>query len=200
VRAETDQFLLSCIELATFVRWLDALFAAIDVAAPIDDREFPRDQSIPRIQRLRWLRGQDPHPPGGEGEPPSPGQQPATEQQPRPPEPSAREQRARARAAAEATTRLATTPYAFARADAGPGKWAPLHTWTGAHDMVYARLCYAVLNFGSPRRSKYIIVGGRQWAVDWTTGAMARVSPPRYGETEPLTGPFQVLRTENMRL
>lgn len=53
---ETDQFLLSCIELGTFVKWLECLFAAIDVAAPIDERDFPRDMSIPRIQRIRWYR------------------------------------------------------------------------------------------------------------------------------------------------
>lgn len=60
VRAETDQFLLSCIELSTFVKWLQALFAAIDIAAPIDDRDFPRDMSIPRVQRVRWYRGLEP--------------------------------------------------------------------------------------------------------------------------------------------
>lgn len=60
IRAETDQFLLSCVELSTFVKWLESLFAAIDIAAPIDDRDFPRDMSIPRIQRIRWYRGQSP--------------------------------------------------------------------------------------------------------------------------------------------
>lgn len=60
VRAEEDQFLLCCIELETFVKWLECLFAAIDVAAPIDDRDFPRDMSIPRVQRIRWFRGQSP--------------------------------------------------------------------------------------------------------------------------------------------
>ncbi|KAI9166667.1 PH domain-containing protein [Paramyrothecium foliicola] len=60
IRAETDQFLLSCVELSTFVKWLESLFAAIDIAAPIDDRDFPRDMSIPRIQRIRWFRGQSP--------------------------------------------------------------------------------------------------------------------------------------------
>ncbi|ATY66799.1 PH domain containing [Cordyceps militaris] len=60
IRAETDQFLLSCIELGTFVKWLEALFAAIDIAAPIDERDFPRDMSIPRVQRIRWFRGQSP--------------------------------------------------------------------------------------------------------------------------------------------
>lgn len=64
IRAETDQFLLSCVELSTFVKWLEFLFAAIDVAAPIDDRDFPRDMSIPRIQRIRWFQGQSPALPG----------------------------------------------------------------------------------------------------------------------------------------
>ncbi|RDA87562.1 hypothetical protein CP532_3986 [Ophiocordyceps camponoti-leonardi (nom. inval.)] len=64
VRAETDQFLLSCIELSTFVKWLESLFAAIGVAAPIDERDFPRDMSIPRVQRIRWFRGQSPALPG----------------------------------------------------------------------------------------------------------------------------------------
>lgn len=44
LRTETDQFLLSCVELSTLVTWLDLLFAAIAVAAPIDERGFPRDQ------------------------------------------------------------------------------------------------------------------------------------------------------------
>ena len=55
---------MSCIELSTFIKWLECLFAAIDLAAPIDDRDFPRDMSIPRIQRVRWFRGQSPALPG----------------------------------------------------------------------------------------------------------------------------------------
>ncbi|KFA55757.1 hypothetical protein S40293_01949 [Stachybotrys chartarum IBT 40293] len=58
LRAETDQFLLSCVELTTFVKWLELLFAAIDVAAPLDNRDFPRDMSVPRILRVRWVTGQ----------------------------------------------------------------------------------------------------------------------------------------------
>jgi hypothetical protein len=60
IRAETDQFLLSCIELSTFNKWLSCLFAAIDVALPIEDRDFPRDMSVPRVQRIRWYRHQSP--------------------------------------------------------------------------------------------------------------------------------------------
>lgn len=36
------------------------MFAAIDVALPIEDRDFPRDMSVPRVQRIRWYRNQSP--------------------------------------------------------------------------------------------------------------------------------------------
>ncbi|KAM4057065.1 pleckstrin-like domain-containing protein [Hirsutella rhossiliensis] len=80
VRAETDQFLLSCVELSTFVKWLESLFAAIDVAAPIDDRDFPRDMSIPRVQRIRWFQGQSPALPGFAAAPTT--QEPDSQQSP----------------------------------------------------------------------------------------------------------------------
>ncbi|KAH8595891.1 hypothetical protein B0O99DRAFT_511119 [Bisporella sp. PMI_857] len=51
VRAETDQFLLSCSRIETFVIWLQSLFAAIDLAPPLDDREIPKDISIPQPRR-----------------------------------------------------------------------------------------------------------------------------------------------------
>jgi hypothetical protein len=53
VRAETDQFLLSCFKIETFVHWLQSLFAAIDIAPPLDTRPLPRDYSIPRVRRRR---------------------------------------------------------------------------------------------------------------------------------------------------
>ncbi|CZR68476.1 uncharacterized protein PAC_18375 [Phialocephala subalpina] len=56
VRAEADQFLLSCHKIETFVLWLQSLFAAIDLAPPLDDREIPRDLSIPRRTRRRVAR------------------------------------------------------------------------------------------------------------------------------------------------
>ncbi|KAG9233597.1 hypothetical protein BJ875DRAFT_505277 [Amylocarpus encephaloides] len=56
VRAEADQFLLACNKIETFVHWLQALFAAIDLAAPLDDRDLPRDLSIPRPRRRRTDR------------------------------------------------------------------------------------------------------------------------------------------------
>lgn len=253
VRAETDQFLLSCIELQTHLRWLEALFAAIDVAAPIDDREFPRDQSIPRIQRLLWYRSraararqlqqqQGQENPGllriespgipQHDEPqfrwldrlgpvpeevnagPVAAEMTAPAPLPRrPPEPddidritpiveagpsSSSSSLPPPVVPAPAAGRLSTTSYPNEGVDADTGKWAPRHRWTPTHDMAYAKLCYAVLLFKSPRKSKYIIARGKEWLVDWATGRMVRCQPPSYDEF--LFGPWQVVQPESRRI
>jgi hypothetical protein len=220
MRVETDQFLLSCVELGTFVKWLDGIFAAIHVSPPIDERDFPRDFSIPRIQRIRWLRGQRPQPQdaidfhrlteqqrqngsddedgggGGDGEdepgePPDggyggdeydhggPGYGPRTDH--------------------PIVGRLSTTSYPNENIDPDTGKWRPPHNWTTKHDQLYARLCYSVLLFKSPRKSNYVVCRGVRWYVDWPTGRMVRVLPPAYGEVD-VMGPWQVIHTENRRI
>ncbi|PTB66376.1 hypothetical protein BBK36DRAFT_1168980 [Trichoderma citrinoviride] len=229
VRAETDQFLLACIELSTFVKWLECLFAAIDVAAPIDERDFPRDMSIPRIQRIRWFRShtgvvypstqpeiqQDP-PPEAEG---STDPSDAAEQRPSspPPLPTPTPAPSRPRPAEENQGNevpgphsridprndpfhpLTTSMSQNPSIDPHTGKWFPEHQWSTAHDLLYAKLCYSNLLFRSPRKSNYIISKGKQWFVDWGTGRMVRVLPPAYGETD-FFGPWQVVHTENRRI
>lgn len=221
IRAETDQFLLSCIELSTFVRWLESLFAAIDVAAPIDDRDFPRDMSIPRIQRIRWFRGQSPALPGYaastdqarneeasadalEDSGPSPPTAPSEMTQANAPIPAT--QRPLQETAANPppriepiVRRLSTSTYSNPGIDPHTGKWFPEHKWSSAHDLLYAKLCYSNLLFRSPRKSNYIISKGKQWFVDWGTGKMVRVQPPTYGEID-FFGPWQVIHTENPRI
>lgn len=220
IRAETDQFLLSCIELTTFVKWLECLFAAIDVAAPIDDRDFPRDMSIPRIQRIRWFQGQSPALPGyaaaeqcrnEEASAISPGDEDT-------PEASSADSSQSTRAAVPPTQRrlqetaatpprrvqpitrrLSTSSYSNPSIDPHTGKWLPEHHWSNAHDLLYAKLCYSNLLFRSPRKSNYIISKGKQWFVDWGTGKMVRVLPPPYGEID-FFGPWQVIHTENPRI
>lgn len=218
VRAETDQFLLSCVELSTFVKWLNGLFAAIDVAAPIEERDFPRDMSIPRIQRIRWFRGESPTPTPitVEDVPESSVVEPADESTEPAAEPRpvvsvlAREPQTRIEAEPEEDTsapppridpvhRLSTSSYPNDAVDPGSGKWFPEHQWSSAHDMLYAKLCYSNLLFKSPRKSSYIISQGKQWYVDWTTGRMVRVLPPTYGEID-YFGPWQVVHTENRRI
>lgn len=243
VRAETDQFLLSCIELPNFVRWLDVLFAAINISPALDEREFPRDQSIPRLARLRYFRGDDgarrgstasdstgpprpapvihhsamtprippPRPPSPPPPPPPPFQQRqqylSTSDPLLQPEPSSATARALDVPESSAhgalreplPSRLSTTSYANEAIVPETGKWLPRHQWTTAHDMVYAKLCYAVLLFRSPRKSNYVIAKGKKWFVDWTTGRMIRVLPPGYFEHE-VTGPFQMWSAENRRI
>lgn len=214
-------------ELETFVKWLEILFAAIDVAAPIDERDFPRDQSIPRIQRLRWLRGQysaqatsnggsfqqlteslvsmpeshidsampvDP-PADVEMSPSGPDAAaiaPWDYQPHNPPLPNPRQSIVPAR-------RLSVSSYHNEGVEPETGKWRPRHLWTSTHDMVYAKLCYAVLLFKSPRKSNFVIFKGQRWHIDWSTGQMSRMQPPSYGEPE-FWGPWQVIHAENPRL
>ena len=207
---------------------MQALFAAIDIAAPIDERDFPRDMSIPRVQRVRWYRGQSPtraaaaestHEEATE----TPGDAQALSELNRRNSVSTTsasamvperevEQPLRVEDSSDSDSddessglgprlahRLSTTSYPNVAIDPFSGKWLPDHSWSEAHDMIYAKLCYSNLLFRSPRKSNYIINKGKQWFVDWTTGKMVRVLPPTYGESD-FFGPWQVIHTENVRL
>ncbi|KAK4661726.1 uncharacterized protein QC763_707120 [Podospora pseudopauciseta] len=207
LRVETDQFLLSCFELSTFVTWLDRFYAAFNVAAPIDERDFPRDYSIPRIQRIRFLRGQRPPPqdhlgrqpdhrrPDESDEDDSEGEGEGGE----PPDHRGGGGRGPRPAEYPIMARLSISSYANENVDPETGKWLPEHGWTIAHDQLYARLCYAVLLFKSPRKSNYIVSRGKRWWVDWDSGKMVRVLPPAYGEID-VMGPWQVIMAENRRI
>ncbi|PHH53470.1 hypothetical protein CFIMG_005132RA [Ceratocystis fimbriata CBS 114723] len=241
IRAETDQFLISCIELSTFIKWLDGLFSAIDVAAPIEERDFPRDQSIPRTQRIRWLRGA--YNSCSENQPrSSPSLQvgqddntilnslisfdPTTDPESRfileDSEQDFQEENyalenVHVDAAALANTNVVSPRTPSTSANIGPqrmrppiynlsirdpvnydsSKWAPQHAWTDTHDLIYAKMCYSVLLFRSPRKSPYVISKGTQWKVDWQTGQMTRVLPPQYNKDD--TTPWEIIHTQSMR-
>ncbi|EAQ91254.1 hypothetical protein CHGG_03189 [Chaetomium globosum CBS 148.51] len=92
--------------------------------------------------------------------------------------------------------RLSTTSYPNESIDPETGKWKPQHGWSTTHDLLYARLCYSVLLFKSPRKSNYVIARGKRWYVDWGTGRMVRALPPAYGELD-VMGPWQVIMPEN---
>ena len=241
VRAEADQFLLSCHKIETFVLWLQSLFAAIDLAPPLDDREIPRDLSVPRRIRRRIrveaategeggdrnadlvrqqgeiLQSQFPTLADGteEGEgdasdlqslaptdtipedPESP-TQPSLDVAFPPSDPSrtataidaghssaSRGLITRARQAIQSTAHLSqyaphsSAPNPSVSAD---GKWKPAHHWSHFYDMMYAKRCMAILTHRSPRKSNLVIMKGKQWIVDWATGALTRCEPPDYGE------------------
>jgi len=226
VRAEADQFLLSCHKIETFVLWLQSLFAAIDLAPPLDDREIPRDLSVPRRSRRRiraeavdnsgrsaeLVREQEEiiqaefpslaETPEGEAsdsqslepietiveEPESPTLSDAASPPSRPatsagPPPRGAGLMARARQAIQSTTHLSQYAPSAPNPSISPdGKWRPTHHWTHFYDMMYAKRCMAILTHRSPRKSNLVIMKGKQWIVDWATGALTRCEPPDYGE------------------
>lgn len=215
------------------MKWLESLFAAIDVAAPLDERDFPRDQSIPRIQRIRWIRGESPSRASSIAES-------AADAADRPfsasPEDEVDEEigeeadelndgdafdidqgqtifeEGRGQSARpvmhsfhagpgrpDPLSRLSITSYPNEAIDDLSGKWAPAHYWGPQHDMRYAKLCYSVLLFRSPRKSNYIVSKGKKWFVDWMTGRMVRVLPPEYGEID-LYDAWHIVHAGNQRL
>lgn len=225
VRAEADQFLLSCVKIDTFVIWIQSLFTAIDLSVPLDERQISRDQSIPRSRRRRrrerelqvnndLVREQQElirtHYPnlmstspleeraGTAGSRPStapPTTRPSTSRSPGAPQECIHE----SELAVDALRELGLIggrvrrPRILHRRTANPspshsfcpetGKWRPEHSWHPKYDMIYARKCMAVLTSRSPRKSNFLIVNGKQWIVDWSTGALTRCEPPEYGDT-----------------
>ncbi|RAL64983.1 hypothetical protein DID88_001573 [Monilinia fructigena] len=232
IRAEADQFLLSCVKIETFVTWLQSLSIAIDLSMPLDERQIPRDQSIPRSRRRRRRETRQVHF----------GNELIREQQElirthypnlimrNPPEERATTATSRP-STSRSTIRLTRSlsrlthpihlahpknayPETEAAVDAlremgliggrtrrsrtlqrrtpnptpthsfcpETGKWRPEHAWSAKYDMIYARKCMAVLTSHSPRKSNYLIMKGKQWIVDWSTGALIQCEPPAYGE------------------
>ncbi|KAL7276080.1 hypothetical protein RUND412_000927 [Rhizina undulata] len=53
LRAQTEQFLLNCKELESFLDWLEAISAAVDLSPSLEERSLPRYQTIPRRRRRR---------------------------------------------------------------------------------------------------------------------------------------------------
>lgn len=224
IRAEADQFLLSCNKIETFVLWLQSLFAAIDLAAPLDDRALPRDLSIPRPRRRRADRISERS------------ADESREQQEllarafpylgtattstsslvsdlddtesidiqlvtpallniRPPSPVPSETRVRpGLLSAASRSRFfqqhgPAVPYhstssssSTSTTSSNPsitdsGKWMPRHQWTPFYDMLYAKRCMAILTSRSPRKSNLVILNGKRWTIDWSTGRLKAWRP-----------------------
>jgi len=207
VRAETDQFLLSCSKIETFVHWLQSLNTAIDIAPPLDDRPLPRDLSIPRAHRRQLRRPILPPATTPESSfSPSVNPTPSSSQTPTTSSASNQNQAsqrvlhggapshslARARRMLPASTEPRDNTSPNLTSD---GKWHPTHNWTQFYDMMYAKRCMAVLTDKSPRKSNLAVVKGKLWVVDWGTGQLMECreaglldtttqgSPPEYAES-----------------
>jgi hypothetical protein len=197
IRAETDQFLLSCQRIETFVYWLHALTAAMDLALPLDERELPRDFSVPRHQRrsesadqstsdidgremlIRDQNGSRTHVRNA---------------------PSLESIHAVARISARSAPSAVSIPRKReARPSISPetGKWQPDHGWNARKDMIYAKHCMAILLSRSPRKSNLVIMNGKQWIVDWDTGELTRCEPPDYDEMEDTSSTGSSQRQKN---
>ncbi|CAD6442813.1 16dab0d7-a374-420d-98a9-e416915c7f31 [Sclerotinia trifoliorum] len=222
VRAEADQFLLSCIKIETFVSWLQSLFIAIDISMPLDERQIPKDQSIPRSRRRRRREARDiqvnddliraqeelirTHYPNL-ATPSNPRERVTTRPSTAPPTSRSsppRTPRTPQACVTEAETALRAlqdmgliggrphrhrmlhrrTPNPTPSHSFCPdtGKWRPEHAWSPRYDMLYAKKCMGILTSCSPRKSNYLIMKGKQWIVDWSTGSLTRCEPPEYGE------------------
>jgi hypothetical protein len=223
VRAETDQFLLSCVELPTFIKWLDHLYASINIAPPIDERDFPRDQSIPRMQRIRWLRAQYPRvgdtsrryqrldarrpsmassTNDAEEEEDADGGDNAIQEVDEGAGPGRSRIEGQPSAAAG---RLSVTSYPNENIDPATRKWVPKHPWTEKHDQLYAKLCFSVLLFKSPRKSNFVVAKGTLWEVNWQSGFKKSLSPPPYEQQTPVQpieplGPWQSYMPTHTRI
>lgn len=204
VRAEADQFLLSCHKIETFVLWLQSLFAAIDLAAPLEDRDLPRDLSIPRPRRRRADRAAAQRTANlvREQEEIITQQFPTlaiTETTSTTASDETRDDDAflttiQVRAAPTSTNRPRTAglPSRFLQSLAPnshgasntpnpsistDGKWRPNHQWSPFYDMLYAKRCMAILTSKSPRKTNLVIMKGKRWIVDWATGKITKWSP-----------------------
>jgi hypothetical protein len=192
IRAESDQFLLSCQRIETFIRWLQLLFTAIDLALPLDERELPQDLSVPRHQRrlAQLPSSMDAHQTlvrdgndvisarNGSGvTTPSDGTNTASistvTAEPVLPNTTSR-----------VVLNITRTRPTGPSISPETGKWQPDHGWSARKDMIYAKHCMAILLSKSPRKSNFIIIKGRQWVVDWETGKLTRCDPPDYAEIE----------------
>jgi hypothetical protein len=184
VRAETDQFLLSCYRLETFFQWLESLFVAINLALPIDDREIPRDPSIPRPRRRRrctsegLLRRESPALVREQ-------LRVVGEQDPYWADRSILEESDSAFGSSNAisirtASMISTDNPSNPSLSPETGKWRPEHEWSAMKDMMYAKRCMATLLLRSPRKSNLVIVEGKQWIANWETGVLMRCQPPEY--------------------
>lgn len=240
VRVEADQFLLSCVEIETFLMWLESLTAAIDLAPPLDERKLPKDTSYPYRHRrtgltaetipeesivppsVAELRNDDSRSERSEtsSSRPSTGTESVALEDILLSGPPANRQRTSARRPPTAAhpsqfinyanphppppTSVPRQAYplqiASSASESHPditpdGKWRPVHNWSSRHDLVYAKRCMAVLLSNTPRKTNLVIMRGRQWIVDWATGALTRWEPPAYDPPDytEMVGPWQTL-------
>ncbi|POS83949.1 hypothetical protein EPUL_005336, partial [Erysiphe pulchra] len=180
IRAETEQFLLSCDKLETLVNWIQTLATAIDLATPLDDRDYPEDFYLPRRHRRSRT---SPWPSRIEAERNVTSKTLANS--------SHRRSRSSMRSSIRSeedqpTLNFSLCPTNLTAVDTRSSgeisnfnqnsKWRPSHHWSPSYDIIYAKRCLAVLTSCMPRKSNTVIVNGEFYLVDWVTGHMSKLN------------------------
>ncbi|TQS34570.1 hypothetical protein Golomagni_05040 [Golovinomyces magnicellulatus] len=203
LRVETEQFLLSCCKIRLLVDLMQSLCAAIDLATPLDDRDYPQDFCMPRRQRR--VRSSLPAREGERGR--------DVANRVSSPRLHSRSQNTRSASITRSNSRCCTnnrshsdlrllfssdedeSPLNFSiyssqqspstipsctRSKKNPNnssemKWQPFHQWSPLYDLMYAKRCFEILTLCAPRKSNKVIVNGEFYVVDWVTGCMSNL-------------------------
>lgn len=200
IRAETEQFLLSCDKLETLVNWIQSLSTAIDLATPLDDRDYPEDFCLPRRHRRSRT---SPWPSRVEAER-NAALSPHIHSRSRILANSSHATRSRSsmRSSSRSEEDQPTLNFSLCSTylpsiDSTSStdeisnfsqisKWRPSHQWSPSYDLIYAKRCLAVLTSCMPRKSNTVIVNGEFYVVDWVTGHMCKLNDvmPTYNSYE----------------
>ncbi|RKF82325.1 putative ph domain-containing protein [Golovinomyces cichoracearum] len=205
LRVETEQFLLSCCKIRLLVDLMQSLCAAIDLATPLDDRDYPQDFCMPRRQRRvrsslqtrEEGRGRD------------------ITNLVSTPRLHSRSQNTRSSSISRSNSRCCIndrshsdlrllfssdeddSPLNFSiyspqqspstipsctcsSTEKNPNnnseiKWQPFHRWSPLYDLMYAKRCFEILTLCAPRKSNKVIVNGEFYVVDRVTGCMSKL-------------------------
>ncbi|KAF8251658.1 PH domain-like protein [Wilcoxina mikolae CBS 423.85] len=176
LRVQTEQFLLSCSSLESFVEWFEVLSAAVDLSPPLDERSLPRYQTLPR-RRRRQIPGFGPEAvqdqdeifrryfpdfargSGGGGEGPALSNQ----------ESISNSSDILTLASPGISPIFRTTSPSRRAVEPEEldhnGKWAPRHALTPQENMRLARRCVAELFADAPRQSDFIVDKGQRFKL-----------------------------------
>lgn len=165
VRVQTEQFLLSCGDAETFIDWLEALNAAVELAHELDERGRAY-RTLPRRRRRRRVAADAP--------------------------PTAIARPAAVTTANTATEEpVADTRDDRSEDDgaSGGGKWAPSPRVSPEANMRYARRCMAVLSRDAPRKTQFVVKDGKRYRIVWEKQQMVLDSGELSGGGVPSTCP-----------
>lgn len=176
LRVQAVQFLISCRTLESYLDWLEALSAAIDVSPSLEERSLPRYQTLPRRRRRRVVVTADTAAPltttttGATASADAAQQQLDNIANSLQLTPNRGVTPAAAGTTQPAVRSTAAEPEEHAFDEAG--KWAPQSRITREANMRFARRCMAVLCADSPRQSEFVVVKGKRYRIMWETKKM----------------------------